>query len=67
MAIIHTSVAPVREYAYGLQLIHNIYIWSGEKSPRRSIFNTLNTLFLGKNKLKQLKLHKNKATVRRIE
>ena len=39
----------------------------GDKSPRRSICNTFNTLFLGKNKLKQLKLHKNKATVRRIE
>ena len=37
---------------------------SGDKSPRRSIFNTL---FLGKNKLKQLKLQKNKATVRGIE
>ena len=39
----------------------------GDKSPGRSIFSTFNTLFLGKNKLKQLKLHKNKATVRRIE
>ena len=39
----------------------------GDKSPKRLIFNTFHTLFLSKNKLKQLKLHKNKATVRRIE
>ena len=52
---------------YGMPLIRSGDKSPGDKSPRRSIFNTFNTLFLGNNKLKQLKLHKNKATVRSIE
>ena len=44
-----------------------VYNGAATKAPDDQFLTLLTLLFLGENKLKQLKLHKNKATVRRIE